>query len=182
LRARTLPRSSYGSKAGQLSARGARPYCYTSSLSDSKNIQVALRQDSKKTVLRISKVQTKRTKPISTRKKSYMINHLETIGYFTAKICDLESYTNTTDPRENIPLSFHFAIDLMGNRHDVISSLNEILDMGCCAVAELRHDLKSDEYSLWTPDSLPEWLHSVLTRCAPGLPHNALNKSADKQN
>jgi|ERR1035438_6220497 hypothetical protein len=98
-----------------------------------------------------------------------MNNHLETVGYFTARICDLESYGSTTNTQKDMLLSFHFTIDLMGNSHDVISSLKEILDMGFCPIAALKHDMKFDQYSLWSQDGLPEWLLSVLTRCAPGL-------------
>ena len=40
-----------------------------------------------------------------------MNNCKETVGYFVAKICDLESAERATNPPQDIPLSFRFAID-----------------------------------------------------------------------
>lgn len=98
-----------------------------------------------------------------------MNNCKETVGYFIAKICDLESAESATNRPLDIPLTFRFAIDSEGNKLDVISALTAILDMGCCPVALLWRDLNSDTVSVGYPDSIPAWLRTVVSNRAPDL-------------
>jgi hypothetical protein len=98
-----------------------------------------------------------------------MNNCKETVGYFVAKICDLESAESATNPPQDIPLSFRFAIDLDGNKPDVISALNAFLDIGCIPVAVLWRDLRSGKVSVGYPDSIPVWLRTVVSKRAPDL-------------
>lgn len=104
-----------------------------------------------------------------------MKKSMERIGYFIAKASDVESGMSTTNPQKDIPLSFYFTIAMDGTTLDVISAMSNIIDMGCLPIALLMHDVDSDEYSMWTSRSLPEWLHSVLSNCAPSMTHNPLN-------
>jgi hypothetical protein len=98
-----------------------------------------------------------------------MNNNKETIGYFIATISDLQSAWSATNPPKDIPLSFRFAVDLDGNKPDVISVLNAFLDIGCFPVALLWHDLKSGKVSVGHPDSSPVWLRTVVSNRAPDL-------------
>ena len=98
-----------------------------------------------------------------------MNNYEETVGYFIAKIRDLESAESATNPPQDIPLSFRFAIDLDGNKPDVISALNAFLDIGCFPVAVLWRDMKSNKVSVGYPDSIPAWLRTVVSNRAPDL-------------
>jgi hypothetical protein len=98
-----------------------------------------------------------------------MNNCKETIGYFIATLSDLQSAMSAPNPPKDIHLSFCFALDLKGNRPDMISALNKFLDMGCFPVALLWRDLKSNEVSVGYPDSIPAWLHTVVSNRAPDL-------------
>jgi hypothetical protein len=98
-----------------------------------------------------------------------MNNCEETVGYFIAKIRDLKSAESATNPPLDIPLSFRFAIDLDGNKPDVISALNAFLDIGCFPVAVLWRDMKSNKVSVGYPDSIPAWLRTVVSNRAPDL-------------
>jgi len=103
-----------------------------------------------------------------------MNNCKETIGYLIVKISDLVSAMSTTNPPKDIPLSFCFAVDLKGNRPDIITALNKFLDIGCFPVALLWRDLKSNKVSVGYPDSIPVWLHTVVSNRAPGLIQNVV--------
>ena len=98
-----------------------------------------------------------------------MNNFKKTIGYFIAEIRDLESAESATNPPQDIPLSFRFAIDLDGNKPDMISALNAFLDIGCFPVAVLWRDMKSNKVSVGYPDSIPAWLRTVVSNRATDL-------------
>ena len=98
-----------------------------------------------------------------------MNNFKETIGYITAKICDLESAERATDPPQNIPLSFCFTIEPEGNELDMIRVVNSFVAIGCIPVALLWCDLRSNKVSVGYPGSIPGWLHTVVSNCAPDL-------------
>ena len=97
------------------------------------------------------------------------------IGYFTAKICDLESAENATNPPQDIPLSFSFVIDSEDNKLDMITALNAFLDIGCFPVALLWRDLRSDKVSVGYPDSIPAWLRTVVSNRAPELINDVMS-------
>jgi hypothetical protein len=98
-----------------------------------------------------------------------MNNFKKTIGYFTAKICDLASAERATNPPQDIPLSFSFVIESEADRLDIISVLNTFLDIGCVPVALLWRDLRSNEVSMGYPVSIPAWLRTRVSNRAPEL-------------
>ncbi|MGO9337033.1 MAG: hypothetical protein ACLPY1_05950 [Terracidiphilus sp.] len=98
-----------------------------------------------------------------------MNNCKEIVGYFVAKICDLESAESATNPPQDIPLSFRFAVDSEGNELDMISALDAFLDIASIPVAILWRDLKSGKVSVGYPDSIPSWLRTVVSHRAPDL-------------
>ena len=91
------------------------------------------------------------------------------IGFFIAKVRDLESAYSGTTPPEKLPLSFSFVIDPKSNKLDMVSALNAYLDMGCFPVALLWRDLKSDEISVGHLGSSPVWLRTMISSRAPDL-------------
>ena len=105
-----------------------------------------------------------------------MKNCKETVGYFVAKICDLESAESATNPPQDIPLSFRFAVDLDGNKPDMISALNAFLDIGCFPVALLWRDLRSGKVSVGYPDSIPAWLRTVVSNRATDLINDVVSR------
>jgi hypothetical protein len=107
-------------------------------------------------VLERSEVQSECTEAIQKYYEDLPMNNFkETIGYFIAEIRDLESAESATNPPQDIPLSFRFAIDLDSNKPDVISALNAFLNIGCFPVAVLWRDLRSGKVSVGYPDSIP---------------------------
>jgi hypothetical protein len=108
-----------------------------------------------------------------------MNNCKETVGYFIAKICDLESAESATNLQQDLPLSFRFAIDLDGNKPDVISALNAFLDIGCLPVALLWRDSRSGKVSMGYPDSIPAWLRTVVSNRAPDLIIDIVSRLTD---
>ena len=111
-----------------------------------------------------------------------MNNFKKTIGYFIAEIRDLESAESATNPPQDIPLSFRFAIDLDGNQPDVISALNAFLDIGCFPVAVLWRDLRSGKVSVGYPDSIPVWLRTVVSKRALDLINDVVSRLAGAYN
>jgi hypothetical protein len=98
-----------------------------------------------------------------------MNNCKETVGYFVAKIGDLEFAESATNPPQDIPLSFCFTIEPEGNELDMIRVMESFLAIGSFPVAVLWRDLKSNAVSVGYPDSIPAWLHKVVANRAPDL-------------
>ena len=98
-----------------------------------------------------------------------MNNYKETVGYFIAKVRDLEAAESATNPPQDIPLSFCFTIEPEGNKLDIIRVMKAFLDMGCFPVALLWRDLRSNKFSVGYPDSISAWLRTVVSNRAPDL-------------
>ena len=105
-----------------------------------------------------------------------MKNYKETVGYFIAKVRDLESAESATNPPQDIPLSFRFAIDSEGNKLDTLSALTAILEMECFPAALLWRDLRSNKFSVGYPNSIPAWLRTVVSNRAPDLINDVVSR------
>lgn len=105
-----------------------------------------------------------------------MNNFKETIGYITAKICDLESAESATNPPQDIPLSFCFTIEPEGKELDMIRVVKSFLAIGCFPVALLWRDLRSGKFSVGYPDSIPAWLRTVVSNRAPDLINDVVSR------
>ena len=105
-----------------------------------------------------------------------MNNCKETVGYFIAKICDLESAESAANPSKNIPLSFCIAIEPKGNKLDIVRLLKTFLDMRCFPVALLWRDLRTQEVSVGYPDSIPAWLRTLVSNRAPDLINDLVSR------
>jgi len=58
---------------------------------------------------------------------------------------------------------------------DVISAMNAILEHGSVPIALATINMDTNEHSMWTPRSLPGWLHSALSKHAHGMTQYPLN-------
>jgi hypothetical protein len=130
-------------------------------------------------VLERGEVQSECTQAIQNHYEDLPMNNFkETIGYITAKICDLESAERATNPPQDIPLSFYFTIEPEGDEFDRIRVLAALVDMGCIPVALLWRDLRSGKVSLGFPGSIPAWLHTVVSNRAPELINDVVSRLA----
>jgi hypothetical protein len=105
-----------------------------------------------------------------------MNNYKETVGYITAKICDLEAGESATNPPQDIPLSFCFTIEPEGNKLDITRVLKAFLDTGCFPVALLWRDLRSGKVSVGYPDSIQPWLRTVVSNRASDLINDVVSR------
>ena len=108
-----------------------------------------------------------------------MNNNKKTIGYFVAKICDLESAESATTPPRDISLSFYFTIEPELN---IVRVLKAFLDLGCFPVALLWRDLRTHELSVGYPGSIPAWLRTVVSNRAPDLINDIASRLTDDYN
>lgn len=102
---------------------------------------------------------------------SIMEKNLHKLGLFTIKSSDLLAGSKSMDNQNPVRINFFAKLNM-----DFVSLMNLILNQGQVPIALVVHDENSDEYSMYTPQSLPEWLRRALSQCAPGFTHYPLGR------